>query len=526
MSRDRSVSLLLVSPLLVVSVLFATPVGPSAAGAEGRARPTYAPPVDAPVVDPFRPPEHPFGPGNRGLEYGTAPQTEVHAAADGEVLFSGPVAGTLHVTVLHEDGVRTTYSFLRSVRVARGAHVTQGQILGTTVDHLHFGARVGDVYIDPALLFGEQYPSVRLVPLSSSDTSWLSERLSVLDFVGGTIGSLASSHAEIASAWLHYVSELNPGVRSARVAGGLWDWWSHRDECTPADVEPEPPAERRIVVLVGGLGTTDTSTSLNGLDTAALGYTKDDVIRFSYRGGRIPADIEGPLARIPEAEYDKADTEGDLLEAGSRLLSLLQQVNEAQPGVPVDIIAHSQGGVVARAALLDASVVPPDIANLVTLGSPHQGSDLATAVSAIREAPLGPGVLALAEQRLHTGLDHDAVSIGQLSETSDFTARLEGTAPPPGVEFTSIGARGDLVVTAGHTRAPAGDSIIVPLWGRTAHSRVANDPSAQREVALAIAGQDPTCESWSDVSADLIVSEAISYSEDALGARVLMGVGG
>ena len=51
--------------------------------------PTYRLPVDAPVVDGFRPPTTPYGPGNRGLEYATVAGTEVRAAAGGRVTFAG-----------------------------------------------------------------------------------------------------------------------------------------------------------------------------------------------------------------------------------------------------------------------------------------------------------------------------------------------------------------------------------------------------------------------------------------------------
>ena len=78
--------------------------------AAGPATDTYAPPVDAPVADPFRPPATGFGPGNRGIEYATAPGTVVRAVGDGVVAFAGLVAGTRHVTVRHADGVRTTAS--------------------------------------------------------------------------------------------------------------------------------------------------------------------------------------------------------------------------------------------------------------------------------------------------------------------------------------------------------------------------------------------------------------------------------
>src|SRR5688572_22675718 len=126
--------------------------------------PKHLPPVDAGVVDGFRPPATRFGPGNRGLEYGTEAGTPVVATASGRVTFAGSVAGTLHVTVLHEDGIRTTYSFLQRIDVVTGQRVAQGQTVGLTDGHLHLGARRGDEYFDPATLFGAGAPRVHLVP--------------------------------------------------------------------------------------------------------------------------------------------------------------------------------------------------------------------------------------------------------------------------------------------------------------------------------------------------------------------------
>ncbi|MDQ6697436.1 MAG: peptidoglycan DD-metalloendopeptidase family protein [Actinomycetota bacterium] len=141
--------------------------GPARVGTTDRATVTYRPPVDAPVTDPFRAPLTPYGPGNRGIDYATAPGTSVRAAADGTVAFAGPVAGGLHVTVLHADGIRTTYSFLAAIRVVRGEMVRGGDEVGVAGAMLHIGARRGDTYIDPASLWGRAAgpPAVRLVPL-------------------------------------------------------------------------------------------------------------------------------------------------------------------------------------------------------------------------------------------------------------------------------------------------------------------------------------------------------------------------
>jgi murein DD-endopeptidase MepM/ murein hydrolase activator NlpD len=124
----------------------------------------YRPPVDAPVIDPFRAPPAPWAAGNRGLEYRTDRGTRVRAAADGDVVFAGTVASALHVVVLHADGIRTSYSFLETVLVHRGDAVEQGDAVGTSATRLHFGARVGDTYVDPAGLFlPTGPPRVRLV---------------------------------------------------------------------------------------------------------------------------------------------------------------------------------------------------------------------------------------------------------------------------------------------------------------------------------------------------------------------------
>lgn len=138
--------------VVVVAVLGALRV---AAPAVAEARPgaiVYQAPVPGPIVDPYRPPSTPYGPGNRGVDYATVPGATVAAPADGVVTFAGAVAGGLHVVVLHADGVRTSLSFLAGVLVARGQQVVRGQTVGRSGPLLHFGARRGEAYLDPTTL--------------------------------------------------------------------------------------------------------------------------------------------------------------------------------------------------------------------------------------------------------------------------------------------------------------------------------------------------------------------------------------
>lgn len=151
-------------------VLIAAMALPVAAASQGLARsgvdpdPVYHPPTDAPIVDPFRPPAHVGGAGNRGLEYATSPGTSIRASAAGQVSFAGEVAGSLHVTVSHRDGLRTSYSYLSRIDVVTGQFVVGGQLLGRSGTSFHFGVREGDRYLDPAGLLASEPRRSRLVP--------------------------------------------------------------------------------------------------------------------------------------------------------------------------------------------------------------------------------------------------------------------------------------------------------------------------------------------------------------------------
>ncbi|HEX2031259.1 MAG TPA: M23 family metallopeptidase [Actinomycetota bacterium] len=159
----------------------ASGAAPTAAAATTAAEPpgpaygTYAWPVEGPVIRTFDPPETPYGSGHRGIDIAAPVGTPVRAAQGGTVAFAGPVAGGLFVSIDHPDGVRTTYSWLGELSARRGDAVAKGEVVGASggghpgVDppHLHFGARIGEVYIDPMLLLerGSLVGLVHLAPL-------------------------------------------------------------------------------------------------------------------------------------------------------------------------------------------------------------------------------------------------------------------------------------------------------------------------------------------------------------------------
>ena len=161
----------------------------------------------------------------------------------------------------------------------------------------------------------------------------------------------------------------------------LATWRERQDHCTASGAPVPVPSNRRLAVLVGGLGSTSETASIDDVDTTALGYETRDVVRFSYRGGRVAADqpVSPELAHVDVTTYTASDSAGDLDTAGARLAELLGAVVRATPpGTTLDVYAHSQGGLVARIALAELATRDPTtlrrIGIVVTLATPHRGA--------------------------------------------------------------------------------------------------------------------------------------------------------
>jgi len=343
--------------------------------------------------------------------------------------------------------------------------------------------------------------------------------------------SLLPGAVGLAPALVHYADRfVAAGVSRDAALALLAAALADPGPCTAEDVPPPSPAGRRVLVLVAGFGSTSGHTGVDDVDAASLGYASDDVLRFSYAGGRTPADPgAGPssLGALPTSDYTSAHSLGDLPTAGDDLADLLADVAAAEPGVPIDVVAHSQGGVVARLGLSRAAgraALPPEVQTLITLGSPHHGADLATAGSAIASTPRGSAALELAGA-LGLPVAGDSAALHQLSERSAVAAHPGdgggGVPFPPGVRFTSVGARGDPVVPLPRTLAPGAATTTVSVTGVGAHDALPGSPQATREIALAVGGLPPTCRSREDRLMDVAVGHGIAAAHDGAGAALL-----
>jgi murein DD-endopeptidase MepM/ murein hydrolase activator NlpD len=112
----------------------------------------------------------PYAAGHRGVDLAASVGQTVVSAGAGQITTAGPVAGR-GVVVVDHGAVRTSYlPVVALVRV--GDVVAAGQPLGQVaaqahcpaVTCLHWGARVGDRYVDPRSLLASSGPVV-LLPL-------------------------------------------------------------------------------------------------------------------------------------------------------------------------------------------------------------------------------------------------------------------------------------------------------------------------------------------------------------------------
>jgi Peptidase family M23 len=552
----------------------AAPTAPSAPGACG----AWLPPVDGPVVRPFQAPAFAYGPGHRGIDLAAAPGTAVRAAGDGVVSFAGAVAGSLHVVVAHGGGqgpaLRTTYAFLAAADVRTGDRVARGQVIGAVggsgPEHepgaLHFGLRLGDRYLDPERLFDacDLTQLVRLVPVDelpaepwdarAGPSGSLSSGGAISDAAGdlaGALGTGLGAAGDVAASGWDAVSTGAGAARDAasgvaqfgasvdrELAGwgraafersqfgvfssvasdlgsGFADWWRHRQQCTDASPAADGSGgSGHLLMAVGGIdsaGAPDDPTF--PLDTRALGYREDEVVYFSY----------APDGGV----YRASHTRGDLQAAGERLSEQLKRSQRDHPGREVDLIAHSQGGVVVDVFLQDfydaGNPEYPPLGTVVTMSSPHEGAPLATSAANWRESPVGRKVVDAAERRVPVA-PASAPSVRQLDEDSRFLRELWDDRLPEHVDFTTIGATDDLLVPATQVDVPEASKVVVNVGGGPLddHTNIPRDPNALRVVRSALEGRPPPCVGAVEGLRGVVAPTLITRVEHGLGQVPVM----
>ncbi len=465
----------------VVALLIATPGSAQEVGLSATGPLWLAPPVDAPVARRFVAATPNWEPGHRGIDYAVAPGTLVRAAGAGRVRFAGDVAGSSAVTIEHYSGFETTYSILSEIMVDEGEYVTQGRWLGRAGSAhaeelgLHFAARLNGVYVDPLLYLGplDVTGAIHLAPLVWRPSAELG-RAGAIAFGQGGAGTHEAPCREPQS------------MRPTRVA--------------PND---------NVAIAIAGIGSKTaggTAASMYEQGPELLGYRPRRVYRFSYRGSDAP-NLHEPFERI--------DTHGDLTAAARKLRELLVRVGQRHPGRAVDILAHSQGGVVARTFLeLQAETWDPDlprIEHVITFASPHGGAPLAAAVQEVKDKAI-TGSLAMDGLSLwaqHGGPipDPNSLAVRQQAPGSAFLEALGHEDALFGTRVLALAMPHDAVVPADRARWEGEQNRVVRPEGLNGHTAIVGS-EATRGIVHAFLRDVDTCpgrwDSWGGVSGRIL----------------------
>ncbi|MGH9025911.1 MAG: esterase/lipase family protein, partial [Acidimicrobiia bacterium] len=203
-----------------------------------------------------------------------------------------------------------------------------------------------------------------------------------------------------------------------------------------------------------------------------------------------------------------------------RLGEQLRDLDARQPGREVDLVAHSQGGIVVDVFLkyvYDAadSRYPP-IGTIVTLSSPHEGAPLATAAAQIRTTHSGRALTDFAGRVLAVP-PADAAAPQQIAEGSAFLAALEDRPLPDHLDFTTIGVSTDLVVPATNVGVDGATESVVDGSGLNAHVAVLTDPDALAAIRAGLEGRAPPCVGFGDALESAVVPVLIRRAEHVAG---------
>lgn len=292
-----------------------------------------------------------------------------------------------------------------------------------------------------------------------------------------------------------------------------------------------PPPNDNIVVAVAGIGShTDelsdgkikAAASMYNMDLRTLGYSEDSIFHYSYKGIE---EREGQGPYRLHAPYTREDTYQSLRDAAGLLARQVEEIHKLYPKKEIDIVAHSQGGLVAQyylAALYQPKrLESPQVDHFVAIATPHGGADAAQLHRQIAGSEYGDFLLeGWDELSRMTGLPRpSSAAVQEMAEDSTFLTELDRLWNPEKVETTTIAATFDYVVTAPHTHLKGATHFTANLpttFGSifNAHGDVVEANNTKQIIYGALSDDPVACTAFRDAVADHGIGNAISTVED------------
>lgn len=302
-------------------------------------------------------------------------------------------------------------------------------------------------------------------------------------------------------------------------------------------VPPPPPPNDNIVIAIGGIGSHTAGengsvvpgASMYSFDFRTLGFSEDQVYFYSYRGvenrgGSGPYGFHEP--------YTKEDSYRSIRSSALLLRMQIDAIHDSHPSKRIDLVAHSQGGLVAQYYLThlyrEDDPVSVRIEHMVTIASPHQGADAAQVHHLLSDSQAGRRTLKELDT-LATEIGFpppSAPSVQDMAEGSAFLTDVATRWDSVHVKTTTISAMLDFVVAPPHTRLNNANNYTVNVastgWRQALdhHSLLVANPASTTILYNALADTPSQCTAFLNAWADHGPGQMIASLEDAA-ARVL-----
>lgn len=307
-----------------------------------------------------------------------------------------------------------------------------------------------------------------------------------------------------------------------------------------AGAKPPAPPNDNIVVAIAGIGSHTagkdgsivSAASMYQLDFKTLGYTDDQVFFYSYKGLE---DRGGPGPYQIHTPYSKEDTYESIVDSAELLRDQIEAIHRTHPDKRIDLVAHSQGGLVAQyytTWLYDLdNEQGPRVEHLVTIAAPHQGADAAQLDTLLSDNQSGRLTLrALNATAQSLGLPPpSSPAAREMAEDSTFIVELNQFWDPQKVKTTTVTDTFDFVVSPQHARLRGAANYTVDMpagsWRDpfSHHGLVVSAPGTQQILYSALGDTPSECTALRNAFADYGAGRAISAIEDTLGALIDAG---
>lgn len=451
-----------------------------------------------------------YGKGIRSVKIAVE-SSEVKAGVEGKVINIGKVNKNKYVTIL-SGNYKLSYSPLKEIFVKKGDQVNKNSLIGTVdkTQLFSFSLRqkiLGEKALREKVLREKTLDENEVIGVDNEKEepqkySW--EYINPENFFANNESQNSLDSNNKSSSSYYYVGKIKRNFSlnffkklliwqimklkpdSFEVLFRLVAIYDNLSNCSTNVVNK---TSKNILVLVSGINTFASNNHKPvEFDFKKLGYSKSDKYYFSYGKNAF------------NEEFKISDTYGSTKDFAKNLFSqfnAIEKIQKLNNDVKIDIVAHSQGGVVVKEFLKNyyyGSSLEGKIEHVVNFSSPQEGTPFASLrfkssiKNVLDDVPVG-------------FLDSEA-----LSEMTEFNSYMSSQKMPSEIKYLSIGSNFDFIVPATNVSVDSDFSkeISVNSGILNAHSEIKNDKFALKSANAFLTDQKMPCLSAIDAGSSLI----------------------